>query len=102
MHDLEAAIIIFYARHVSQHSLEKKRLMLDEMFKQNFLLLVFQKYNNFFSFSLEHLIEASKWFFFLKSAAMYQMSDDTILNLFYHMMWLYHIFCIMFLIYYTF
>ena len=48
MHDLEAAIIIFYARHVSQHSLEKKRLMLDEMFKQNFLLLVFQKYNNLF------------------------------------------------------
>ena len=72
MHDLEAAIIIFYAPYVSQHSLEKKRLMLDEMFQQNFLLLAFQKYNNFFSFSLEHLIEASKWFFFLKSAAMYQ------------------------------
>ena len=71
MHDLEAAIIIFYAPYVSQHSLEKKRLMLDEMFQENFLLLVFQKYNNFFSFSFEHLIEASNSFF-LKSAAMYQ------------------------------
>ena len=49
MHDLEAAIIIFYARYVSQHSSEKRgSCMLDEMFQQNILLLVFQKYNKFF------------------------------------------------------